>query len=284
MTSAGDIARLVRLPAALTVPGDSLAGAAAAGWPLGRRTLALPVASACLYWSGMALNDWADRRLDAVERPERPIPSGRVSPRLALGVGAGLSAGGLAAAALAGRPALRVAVPLAVTVWSYDLLLKETRVGPLAMAAARGLDVMMGAGGARAAAFPALSLAAHTLALTQLSRSEVSGADPRTPAAALAMTAALALAVGSWPAASGTARMGAGAGAAVFAWAVGGAQLAAVRDPSAAVVRRAVGAGISGMLPLQAALTARAGAPGAALALAAALPLSRVLARRVSST
>jgi len=28
----------------------------------------------------MALNDYADRDLDAVERPERPIPSGRVSP------------------------------------------------------------------------------------------------------------------------------------------------------------------------------------------------------------
>ncbi|CAA9277925.1 MAG: hypothetical protein AVDCRST_MAG41-3374, partial [uncultured Corynebacteriales bacterium] len=32
------LAELVRLPAALSVPGDVLVGAAAAGWPFGRRT------------------------------------------------------------------------------------------------------------------------------------------------------------------------------------------------------------------------------------------------------
>ena len=119
----GDLAELVRLPAVLTVPGDTLAGAAAAGWPLGRRTWALPIASACLYWAGMALNDYADRDLDAVERPERPIPSGRVLPRQALALAAGLTAAGVGTAAAAGgRRALRVAVPLAATVWAYDLV------------------------------------------------------------------------------------------------------------------------------------------------------------------
>ncbi|MEK8227549.1 UbiA family prenyltransferase [Oerskovia sp. M15] len=43
----------------------------------------------------MALNDYADRELDAVERPERPLPSGRVSPEQALGVATGLTAAGL---------------------------------------------------------------------------------------------------------------------------------------------------------------------------------------------
>ncbi|WP_375373510.1 UbiA family prenyltransferase, partial [Micromonospora sp. ATA51] len=47
---------------------------------------ALAGASVLLYWAGMAANDWADRHLDAVERPERPIPSGRVSPPAALGL------------------------------------------------------------------------------------------------------------------------------------------------------------------------------------------------------
>ena len=67
------LAELVRTPAALTVPGDSLAGAAAAGWPFGSRTPALAASSVCLYWAGMALNDYADLALDAAERPERPI-------------------------------------------------------------------------------------------------------------------------------------------------------------------------------------------------------------------
>ncbi|ETZ98524.1 ubiA prenyltransferase family protein [Mycobacterium kansasii 824] len=70
---------LMRAPAALTVLGDTAVGAIWAGRPLTGRRLALPLASALLYWSGMVLNDWADRERDAVERPERPIPSGEVS-------------------------------------------------------------------------------------------------------------------------------------------------------------------------------------------------------------
>ena len=175
-----DVAELVRAPAALTVPGDSLAGAAAAGFPCGGRTALMPLSSACLYWAGMALNDYADRELDRVERPERPIPSGRVSPRQAIVLATGLSAAGVGlAAAAGGRPALRIAVPLAVTVWTYDLVAKPTAAGPLVMAAARGLDVALGAGGQlRPAAWPALTVAVHTAGVTGLSRGEVHGASP----------------------------------------------------------------------------------------------------------
>ena len=66
MTRLADLAELVRAPAALSVPGDVLSGAAAAG-ALGPRTPALAGASVLLYWAGMAANDWADRRLDAVD-------------------------------------------------------------------------------------------------------------------------------------------------------------------------------------------------------------------------
>jgi len=149
----GAFAVLVRAPAALTVPGDTLAGAAAAGLRLRGRRLLLPLASTCLYWAGMALNDYADRRLDAVERPERPVPSGRVRPAEALAVATGLTGAGVAlAAAGGGRPALRVALPLAAAVWAYDLALKRSPLGPVAMAACRGLDVLLGAAGAAGAA------------------------------------------------------------------------------------------------------------------------------------
>ena len=48
-----DLVRLTRAPAALSVPGDVVAGAAAAG-DLGPHTAGLAAASTCLYWSGMA--------------------------------------------------------------------------------------------------------------------------------------------------------------------------------------------------------------------------------------
>ncbi|MET7622811.1 UbiA family prenyltransferase, partial [Streptomyces sp. NPDC005408] len=99
----------------------------------------------CLYEAGMALNDWADREVDAVERPHRPIPSGRVSASGAFAAAGALTAMGLGLAALAGRPALVVATALSGAVWSYDLYFKQTAGGPAAMAAARGLDLVLGA-------------------------------------------------------------------------------------------------------------------------------------------
>src|SRR5690606_22085330 len=88
-TSTGDTstlrawAELLRLPALFSVPGDALAGAAAIGVRPGRGTLLAIGSSLCLYEAGMALNDWADRAEDAVDRPHRPIPSGRIHPTAA---------------------------------------------------------------------------------------------------------------------------------------------------------------------------------------------------------
>ncbi|HEU4544288.1 MAG TPA: UbiA family prenyltransferase [Jiangellaceae bacterium] len=279
-----DLAELVRLPAALTVPGDTLAGAAAAGWPLGRRAWALPAASVCLYWAGMALNDYADRELDALERPERPIPSGRITPRQAVGIAGGLTVAGLVAAAAAGgRRAMQVAAPLAVTVWAYDLALKQTSLGPAAMAAARGLDVLLGAGGHRAAALPAVAVAGHTAGVTALSRGEVHGTSRAVAAGALATTLGVAT-LTVLPVKRGMAATAAGVLAATYAVTVGRAQAAAMDRPDGSTARRATGAGIRGLIPLQAALIARAGALGLAGALMAAGPIAKLASKVVSPT
>jgi 4-hydroxybenzoate polyprenyltransferase len=283
----GAIAELVRLPAALSVPGDSLAGAAAAGFPFGRRTALMPVASACLYWAGMALNDWADRECDALERPERPIPSGRVQARHAAMIGAALAGTGVVIAGLAGGPqALLVAVPLAATVLGYDLVLKASAAGPFLMAGARFLDVCLGAGtGHLRAALPAAgTVAVHTLSVTMLSRSETVGTSASRPIVALAATAAVAASVCAGPAARRTTRAGAALLATGYAASVGRAQLAAAHRPGPAELQRAVTAGILGMIPLQAGLAVRPGSMRvAASVLSCWLPAVR-LARRVSPT
>ncbi|MEC4021080.1 UbiA family prenyltransferase [Streptomyces sp. H27-D2] len=133
------------MSAVFSVPGDALAGAAAAGLRPNRRTGLAVCASLCLYEAGMALNDWADRDIDAVERPHRPLPSGRLAPAAALGAAVGLTAAGLALAGAAGRAPLITATALAGTVWAYDLRLKQTAAGPAAMACARSLDLLLGA-------------------------------------------------------------------------------------------------------------------------------------------
>ncbi|MEU9750741.1 UbiA family prenyltransferase, partial [Streptomyces niveus] len=144
-------AELLRVSALFTVPGDALAGAASAGVRPNRGTALAVGASLCLYEAGMALNDWADRDEDARERPHRPIPSGRVTPNAALTAAGALTATGLFLASRAGRPTLALSTALAATVWAYDLRLKHTAAGPVAMGAARALDVLMGATATHAA-------------------------------------------------------------------------------------------------------------------------------------
>ncbi|WUH89128.1 UbiA family prenyltransferase [Streptomyces sp. NBC_00433] len=283
-------AELVRAPAALTVPGDVLVGGSAAGWPHGRpATAGLATASVLLYWGGMALNDYADREVDAVERPGRPIPSGRMGAGTALATAVALTGAGLGVAAAAGgRAALATALPLAATVWAYDLALKDTALGAPAMAAARGLDVLLGAGqdarGRRAAAPAAAVVAAHTGIVMALSRREAQGSSHALPEATLAATAALAAGVAAAPGASARQRGAAAALLSVYGSTFGAAQFAAIRKPDPRRLQRAVGAGILGLIPLQAALAARSGAVGAALPLLAALPLARRLSRKVSPT
>jgi hypothetical protein len=274
----GALARLVRAPAALTVPGDVLAGAVSAGRRVDRAVFTTVAASTCLYWAGMALNDYADRDLDAVQRPERPIPAGAVSASTALAVATGLTATGLGLALLAGRRTAAVALPLAAVVWAYDLGLKDTAAGPLTMAAARALDVLVGGG--HPAALPAAALiGGHTAVVTHLSRREVSGAERTVPATALGATGAIGVAAALGARSGWTTRALAG----VYVAGCGRALVAAVREPSADRVRAAVGACINGLIPLQAAVLARAGSP-AALPVAAAFPLAHLLARRVSPT
>jgi 4-hydroxybenzoate polyprenyltransferase len=290
VTTLKDVAELVRAPAGLSVPGDALAGAAVAG-TLGARTAGLSAASVCLYWSGMAANDWADRDLDAKERPERPIPSGRVTPATALGLAAALSAAGLVLAGLAGgRRALAVAAPLTGLIWWYDTELKGTAAAPAGMAACRGLDVLLGAssGRWRHSAVPALAVAAHTYTVTALSRREVTGGSPLLPAVTLAGTAAVAAVPTMVPAAPSPAacwrRLLPGGLAAWYAASYGIAQGHALADPSAAKVRAAVGAGITSLPALQGALIAWSGAPAAGVAVATAAPLGRRLASWRSPT
>jgi 4-hydroxybenzoate polyprenyltransferase len=280
-----DLIQLVRAPAALSVPGDVVAGAGAAG-ALDRRTAALAGASVCLYWAGMAANDWADRDLDAVERPERPIPSGRVGARTALGVAIGLTAAGLAVAGrAAGSRGLAVAVPLVASIWTYDLWAKNTASGPAVMASCRVLDVLLGAstGDTRAAVGAAAAIGVHTYTLTALSRREVSGARPGLAAATLATTAGLAGAVAAGRADTAAAAV-TRALACVYALRYGLAQARIVTDSAAPRVRAAVAAGIVELPTLQGALASRAGSARVGLAVAAAAPLARLLARKVSPT
>ncbi len=143
--------QLVRIPNVFTAMADILLGflfthQRLEPWPQFALLLA---ASSSLYLSGMALNDYFDREKDAQERPDRPIPSGRISAATALLLGCCLLLSGVVlawtATALSGDTrAGIVASLLAVAVLLYDGALKQTPLGPLAMGACRMLNVLLG--------------------------------------------------------------------------------------------------------------------------------------------
>jgi len=109
----------------------------------------LVAASTSLYAGGVVLNDVFDFEQDAKDRPDRPLPSGRVSRKTACQLGWGLLLVGelltLPVALLVGHvwPVV-VGGLLAVCIGLYDAYLRRTPLGPIAMGGCRMLNVLLG--------------------------------------------------------------------------------------------------------------------------------------------
>jgi len=110
-------------------------------WP---GLLLLLGSSAALYSAGMALNDWFDYDVDLLERPGRPLPSGRIPRQHALFFGGLLLVCGVGLAALAGSQSFYLALGIIAMVLVYDGLLKRTVAGGLAMGGCRYLNWLLG--------------------------------------------------------------------------------------------------------------------------------------------
>jgi geranylgeranylglycerol-phosphate geranylgeranyltransferase len=119
-----ELARLGNCVAAgvLTATGAFVAGASGAALPtaLAAATTVFAVAA------GNAINDYFDREIDAVNRPDRPIPRGAVSPRAALATAATWFAVAVAAAVTLPPPAVAIAAVNLVALVTYTSLFKGT--------------------------------------------------------------------------------------------------------------------------------------------------------------
>ncbi len=143
--------QLLRLPNVFTAVADVMMGYLVTHGdlhPVAHFAL-LVVASCSLYLSGIVLNDVFDADVDARDRPERPIPSGRITLRAATAVGWAMLASGALVAWFASfvvsdwRPGI-VATMLAACIALYDGVLKRTPIAPLAMGACRTLNILLG--------------------------------------------------------------------------------------------------------------------------------------------
>ncbi len=136
-------AQLVRLPNVFTACADISVGVLAGQVPL-FQTLPLIGASACLYCAGMVFNDYFDRDIDAIERPQRPIPRGAITPTAARGIALALTATGIILSATTSLGSLLNSAILTALIMAYNTGLKSTVFGPLVMGGCRFINVLLG--------------------------------------------------------------------------------------------------------------------------------------------
>lgn len=146
--------QLIRFPNTFTLAADVLTVAFLTQFLFGFSSVKMLAAfvisglgSLFLYWSGMILNDVYDAQEDAFLRSDRPIPSGRIPLETARSAGwffwfLGLLLFFVPTVLGAGVLPGLVALGVAVCVWLYDAVLKNTPMGPFIMGLCRGLNVL----------------------------------------------------------------------------------------------------------------------------------------------
>ena len=170
-----ELGRVSNLP---TVWSNVLAGMVLAGGLLATVPLVVVlVAASLMYVGGMFLNDAFDAEIDARERPERPIPSGRVSRRAVYAMGFGqLGLGVLLLMTVALKAAL-VGVLLAGAIVLYDAWHKGNVLSPVVMGLCRVLVYAVAGFAAVGSPDPALfwgavALLAYLIGLTYVAKQE----------------------------------------------------------------------------------------------------------------
>jgi 4-hydroxybenzoate polyprenyltransferase len=186
-----DWLQLARISNTPTVVSNSVAGAMlVAASPEAGTVAVVSVAMAFFYTAGMVLNDVMDIDVDRRERPERPLPSGRISAGAALFAAIGLFAvGEVMLGALAWEPAL-VGLALVALIVLYDAWHKGNAVSPVLMGGCRALVYVI-AGLAVSDSLPwelwagAGMLLLYIVGLTQVAKAEATGRSSAWPTAAV---------------------------------------------------------------------------------------------------
>lgn len=281
--------QLMRVPNSFTAMSNILAAQliVTGGLVEWRPLILLMLASVYLYTAGIVLNDCFDVEEDRRERPFRPLPSGRISLAAGFAAGAVLLGAGVTCAAWVGATQGLIAAAIAVLVLAYDAYAKHTPAGPLAMAACRFGNWLLGLsyGGNLAVLWPlAVPALLYITSLTVLSRAETHAAR-RGPllfcAGGVLLTAAVIVALFAQGLLFHIYALALLAGALVLA----GARFAKTwRDYSPAATQATVKMLVLGIIPLDALLTFAGGPWWGGLAVFALLLPSSLLARRIYVT
>ena len=138
---------LLRLPNLFTLPSNIMVGyviVSSLTLTSYFQALILVTISILLYCVGLILNDLCDYLIDKKERPDRPLASGKVSKRVAIGLLVIFSILSLALSFIISISTFVISSLLLITIFGYDKFLKKTQAGPFTIAAARVMNVLLG--------------------------------------------------------------------------------------------------------------------------------------------
>jgi len=180
---------LFRIPSVFSAMSNIWAGYFIAGGSISIDLLLGMLASCLIIMAGMALNDVADREVDAAERPERPIPSGKIRAKTAARVAYILMGLAIWIIGTVKLTAILPVILLCYNVHLYNFVLKQTKYGPLSMAMCRVFNLLVGIFlglGSRSflssltglMLFALVSLGAYVFLVTYIARDEVKGNSP----------------------------------------------------------------------------------------------------------
>lgn len=290
---------LIRPANIVTAFADIVAGAAAA---TGILMVADPVATLIqsqIYWlllatfglygGGIVFNDFFDASLDAKERPERAIPSGRVTKAYAGMLGGLLLLLGIFSAFMVNQTAGVLSVFISVCALYYDAKAKHSTLsGPLFMGSCRGGNLLLGA-----ALFPAsletlwplaLLPLAYIGSITLISQGEVKGGSKISGiiAASIVVSISAALLILSLlPSYSLLATL---PFVLFFAFMVIPAFMKAAKQPVPYLIKKAVKRGVLSLIILNSAVAAGFAGIAVGLAVLLLLPVSILFAKAFAVT
>jgi 4-hydroxybenzoate polyprenyltransferase len=277
----------------VTAIADVLAGMAIAGYfllpdPAPAPVGLLSLATVGLYGGGVVFNDVFDAELDAVERPERPIPSGVVSKHVAMILGTVLFGIGIVASFWVNQVAGGLAIAITVASLVYDKYGKHhDLLGPINMGLCRGLNLLLGIS---VLPYDVLSWAwiglvpiVYIAAITMISRGEVHGGSATT----LRIAGLLYALVIGCLAALAQSRQQLGTALPfliLFGYYIFPPLWRAVSEPVGRNIGMAVKAGVLSLIVMNAAWVAAFASFPLALLVFCLLPLSRLLAKLFAVT
>jgi 4-hydroxybenzoate polyprenyltransferase len=290
VTSVADVLAGIAIAGYFIVPDTGFGWAAVTGPNLPY----LPVILLCistigLYSGGIIMNDVFDAKLDAVERPERPIPSGLISKNAATIFGGICFFIGIFTAGLLGRNAQYLAVAIMICCLIYNRFLKHSAIfGPINMGLCRGLNLLLGVciipDQVERYWYLAIIPIVYIAAITMISRGEVHGGSKKTLYSAFGLYGLVIASVvyfgviNQAPILITIAFLGA------FAAMIMIPLFKAIKDPIGPNIGKAVKSGVIALIILNAAWAAAFGAWPIAIAIIILLPISLALSSAFAVT